>query len=169
MELYFNQVFAYPAYFSLALLVTMLLGIPISKLLDSTARQSDLQIGEPASAADEVWARLFEIPGKLGGQWIGQFERLLFLIAFTVRAPEAIFAWVAFKVAAKWDAWRNVYKIPDQMPKVGRAKVSDAEWLIARKKWGSRTYQRVIIGTAANITAAVVGIAVFQALIQFWP
>jgi len=159
-----TDIVAYPIQFILALLFTILCAIPISALLERVARQEDLQVKKPKGFPDEVWKTLMQTPGKEGGRWIGHFERLLFFVALTAGEVSLILAWAAFKVASKWDAWKNVYLVPDHLPRV-----DDAEWFLARTRWGSKTYQRVLIGTAANITAALLGLALFKALIYFVP
>ncbi len=93
------------------------------------------------------WSNLFDVPS--GGWQIGLFERNLFLLGITVGRPEIIFGWLVFKLGAQFQAWGNIVKIPDTLECI-----DDIEYLMAKKMWADRTYQRFVLGTALNITVA---------------
>jgi hypothetical protein len=83
------------------------------------------------------------------GRWLGWFERIGFFIALCVKMPEAIAMWLTFKLAAKWDAWNSIVKVPDTL-----REEEEREYLIFRRRWGEHRLMTFLIGTLANIVAA---------------
>lgn len=150
----------HPVQLIAGLAIALLLGFPIQALLGWVA--DAVPIPRPAKVSQERWADLTTIPGRRGGRAIGHLERFLFFAFVVSGTPELIVAWLAFKVASKWEAWSNVYKIPENFPDATKY-----ESLLARTRWGSRTFQRSIIGTAANLGAAILGLLVAYYLVRF--
>ena len=144
----------YPSQLLFALSVTLALGWPVGLILRAIERS--IVVPKPARISDDQWNLLTTIPGRVGGSWIGHIERFLFFVSITAALPELAVGWLAFKVASKWEAWGNVYKIP---PKLARS--TEFEWFLARTRWGSRTFQRSLIGTGANLAAAIIGATLF--------
>ncbi len=99
--------------------------------------------------------------GGGGAKFIGKLERLLFYIAILIHAPELIAAWIAFKLASKWETWNNMIKVPEKL-----TGVDQLEYLLARRRWGTKTYQRFLIGTILDFFAAIAGFALFYFLKQ---
>ena len=150
----------YPLHLLFALALTLALAVPIEALLKWIAKA--ITIPRPARITDQAWSDLTSIPGLRGGRWIGHLERFLFFVSLIAGAPELVVAWLAFKVASKWEAWSNIYKIPEEIP--GATKF---ESLLARTRWGSRTFQRSLVGTAANIAAAFIGLLAFHLTVLY--
>jgi hypothetical protein len=147
-------------------LLTIGLGIPIYFLMTWTS--SEIKIPRPRRIAEEDWKDITKIPGRWGGTLIGMFERVLFFGALL--SPSGGFVvggWLAFKVASKWEVWTNTYKIPDKFPGA-----TITESLVARTRWGSRTYQRFLLGTGANLISALLGVGTYKLLSEapqwFW-
>ena len=86
------------------------------------------------------------------GGVIGFLESLLFTIAIIVGYPVFIGAWLAFKVAAKWQTWAYVIRLSEL----------DAEDLASdefevRARFGTWLHARFIIGVLLNILISVIG------------
>jgi hypothetical protein len=56
--------------------------------------------------------------------------------------------WLAFKIAAKWEVWKNIHKFPDKFTD-DPSNILDE--LRARNEIGSITLSRFLIGTLGNI------------------
>ena len=147
-----QQLIAYPVQLAVAVIIVLLLEFPISTILDSIS--DHIKIEPPAGIDPDEWEDLIKIPGKHGGRWIGITERLLFFIVLWVSAPILVGAWLAFKVASKWESWSNLTRVPNELDDV----VSDLAYFKARTRWSSRTMQRFLVGTGLNLLAAFVGL-----------
>ncbi len=90
-----------------------------------------------------------------GGAILGHLERALFFVSLWGNVQIIVGAWLAFKVASKWDVWSNLIAVPKDLPDV-----DPVEYLLARRRWGARTLMRFLVGTAYNIVAAVVAVAI---------
>lgn len=99
-------------------------------------------------------------------RWLGRFEVTLFYICLFVKL-EGIGVWLAFKVAAKWESWANIMKMPKKI-KRGDRESDDFEYLIFRNGLATTVMQRFLIGTIGNILAAVVGMGLF-CIIRYLP
>ena len=95
------------------------------------------------------------------GRILGHLERLLFFIAIWQQAHVVVGAWLAFKVASKWNVWSNLIALPKELPTVDQI-----DYLIARRKWGAQTLMRFLIGTLYNIVAALVAVSVGKHLLE---
>jgi hypothetical protein len=92
-----------------------------------------------------------------GGQWIGHIERLaLFAVMFFAPsdAPAAVGVWLAFKVAAKWEAWHHMGHIPDEIKDVDPLRLA-----FARRIWAAQGYATFVVGTSVSVLLAVGGAA----------
>jgi hypothetical protein len=158
-----EQLIAYPAHFLIAIIIVLLLEVPIAAILDSISHR--IQINLPAGIDEKLWKKLVRIPGKRGGLWIGVTERLIFFVALWASAPILVGAWLAFKVASKWEAWTNLSRVPSKLDDAE----SDLEYFLARTRWSSRTMQRFLVGTGLNLIAAIIGLGVFFLLIELQP
>jgi hypothetical protein len=107
----------------------------------------------PNEATKEKWVALTE--GDEGGWVLGNLERLLFFGAFWMDAPTLTAAWLAFKVASKWNAWSNVISLPKTM-----SGIDELDFLIARRRWGSQLLTTFLVGTLANIVIGLLGMVV---------
>ena len=64
-------------------------------------------------------------------------------------------AWLAFKVASKWNAWTNITAVPKQV-----ADIDQLDLAIGRRRWASHVLTTFLVGTGYNVCAALVGAAV---------
>jgi uncharacterized membrane protein len=80
-------------------------------------------------------------------------ERLLYFGAFWNKEPLIITAWLAFKLASKWNVWTNVIAVPGKINQI-----DPLDYLIARRKWGSHLLLTFLIGTLSNLILAYVGV-----------
>jgi len=91
-----------------------------------------------------------------GGKLLGSLERFAFVSAFCFFEKDSyllIGGWLAFKIAAKWEAWGHIHKFPEKF-------TSDPdilEELQARNEIGSITLSRFLIGTLGNILVGYFG------------
>lgn len=86
---------------------------------------------------------------------LGHLERVLFFVALWLAQPMIIAGWLAFKVATKWDIWKNIVRVPEQDPVLFG---NQLDYLYARHVWGLRLQNTFLIGTIANMLAAFFGL-----------
>ena len=104
---------------------------------------------KPEALEQKPWEDLtYKVPG---GWRIGLLERLLFLAAFWAGNYTLIAGWLAFKVASKWETWKNIIHVPEKVENV-----SDLEWYIVRARLGSWILTRFWLGTLGNILIGLV-------------
>lgn len=128
-----------------AVVITTLLGLGVGPLVSGLVQQPK----HPEAIDDEVWKVMVE-RGK-AGMWIGFFERFVSLISFWIPAYTIVGGWLAFKLAAKWEAWKNVIRVPETMEGV-----SQLAWYRARVAYGSWLLSRFLVGTLVNVLIGAV-------------
>lgn len=133
------------------LLTIFFLGLGVGCLINRV--QKSICLLPPNEATKEKWATLTE--GNEGGWILGNLERLLFFGAFWVDAPSVIAAWLAFKVASKWNAWSNVISVPKELPGIDQL-----EYLVARRRWGSQLLTTFLVGTLSNVIIGYFGVII---------
>ncbi len=126
------------------LVVLALLAGPVAGLVERSA----LRPPRPEGLPDVLWKELLE--GADRGKWFGTLERWLLYFAFLVNAPALVAAWFAFKLASKWEVWKNVIRVPTQLDGM-----TDAEWFAFTHRFGSWVLQRFWVGTLANTLLAM--------------
>jgi hypothetical protein len=99
---------------------------------------------------DDVWKQLTQRGD--GGKWIGILERYFCLAVFWTGNGTLVAAWLAFKVASKWEVWKNINQVPSKLDGV-----ADADWFGLRAVYGSWILTRFWIGTLGNILAGLIG------------
>ena len=111
----------------------------------------------------DVWQRLIpEINDDKNispGSYLGWFERILFFGSAYSSKYEIIGVWLAFKVASKWESWKNVVQVPDELPEQ-KTDEDAIDWLQAKKAFGGWNMMRFQIGVILNIFIGV-GAAIF--------
>lgn len=106
----------------------------------------------------EWWGKLRAHP-KWSGIWVGILERIVFFWALLLEKRwEAVGVWVAFKVAAKWEAWNHMGYVPDKPDDKGS--VPSMVWAHARRVWAAQGYATFVVGTAANLLLAEIGVLI---------
>lgn len=117
----------------------------------------------PAKVDDEAWKGVIWTGKKedyVGGRWIGRFEVFMFLAALSFDKQIIIGAWLAFKVATKWEVWRNVVRVPETL------KCSEEiSWLQSRTAWGTWLLNRFLLGTIGNLAIAFVAFIAANSII----
>lgn len=157
-----EQALKFPVYLILGFIITLLFEFPINLVLEGITKKNPILT--PKNVDTEQWDKLMKIRGELGGKWLARLERILFFIGIWIAAYELIGVWLVLKVASKWEVWTNIFKVPDKLDGI-----DDLDYFIARTQWGTRTYQRFLLGTLLNLFAAIVGVAIFDLLIRLQP
>jgi len=98
----------------------------------------------PSESLKEKWTSLTQ--GDKAGAVLGYLERLAFFGAFWFDAAAMVAAWLAFKVASKWNVWSNVILVPKTI-----SGIDELDYLIARRRWGSQILMSFLIGTLFNV------------------
>jgi hypothetical protein len=114
-----------------AIVITIVLGLSVRCIVEGAVPKPI----RPTPMDEETWNGITE-PVQ-AGKWIGFFERLLLLMSFWTSQYTIVAGWFAFKVAAKWEAWANIIKLPatiDSIPELTwyRAKKQFGSWLLSR-------------------------------------
>lgn len=132
-----------------AVLLTVFFGLFVKQFLERVTR--DLELPPPKKVNAEDWKKVYK-PGKdqLATEWMGVLERFVFLAGFWLGKPAIIAGWLAFKVATKWEIWKNIIQVPATL---GEDKLS---YLQSRSAWGSLVFIRILIGTLSNLLIALV-------------
>ena len=93
-------------------------------------------------------------PPLTPADWLfGILERLIFFGSFVMAEPVVVAAWLVFKTAAKWKTWKSADKIHAEEAETMWTKKFDVPEMTMR-------YKAFLVGTAANIVAALAGVAV---------
>lgn len=135
----------------LGLLGTFILGFAVKPLM-ACAKKS-MPVPPPSTALAAQWTNLTS--GNEGGCVLGYLERILFFGAFWAEAHTVIGAWLAFKVASKWNVWSNVISVPEIIEGL-----DPINYLIARRCWGSQLLMTFLIGTLSNVIIGFLGVLV---------
>ena len=118
----------------------------------------EIPLPPPSSSSERQRAQWEELTlGNEGGVLIGWIERFMFFGALWLGAGAELLigAWLAFKVASKWNAWTNVTEVPQKLEGL-----DDLDFLIARRRWASNVLTTFLVGTGFNILVAILGAAV---------
>jgi len=141
----------------MAIFWLVIFGLVVNYLADFVTRwflgnaPSTIQLEPPSKALAKKWKEL--TAGNEGGAYLGYLERLLYFGAFWNNEPLIITAWLAFKLASKWNVWTNVIAVPEKIKKI-----DPIDYLIARRKWGSHMLVTFLVGTLSNLILAYVGV-----------
>ncbi len=162
----FNQILVYPLAYLVGLAVSILLGFPIGWILEYVS--NDISDKNPPYGRDpktfdaKDWQKKVKPPER-GGVVLGYFERTLYYFLFLLKAYFVIIAWLAFKVASKWEVWQNITQVPSEI-KHGE-NYDFTIW--DRRAWSSIVLQRFNIGTLANILAGLIGVFVTYLILNY--
>jgi hypothetical protein len=132
------------------LIIIFLLGLGVGPLIRCVQRSVTLE--PPDEEHKDKWIKLTE--GNEGGAMLGNLERLLFFGALWKGMPLLVGAWLAFKVASKWNVWSNIISVPKEI-----SGVDPIGYLNARRRWGSQLLSTFLVGTLANVIIAYIGVA----------
>jgi hypothetical protein len=141
--------------FIVGLTTTIILGFLVKPILENFIPKPV----KPKGLDDLIWDSLSE--RIEGGNVVGFFERVLFLIAFWLSQLPIIAVWLGFKIASKWEVWKNIIKLPDNLDDIPPLLLFDA-----RKRLGNSLFTRFIVGTLLNVLigamAAYIGLHFFD-------
>ena len=135
----------------LGLVAMTVLGFAVKPLVKHVQKAEPLL--PPNDAVKDKWEKL--VAGDEGGALMGPLERVLFFGAFWMNQPLVVAAWLAFKVASKWNAWTNIIAVPNSLEEI-----DDLDYLIARRRWGSQLLTTFLVGTLANVLVGFVAVAI---------
>jgi hypothetical protein len=125
--------------------LTLLIGLAVSPFL-----RTRIPFPEgPEGLGEKDWREIVE--RTAAGKWIGLFERLFFLAAFWLGQYVMVGGWLAFKMAAKWEVWKNIIQVPKDMEGI-----SSLNWYKARDNLGSYIFGRFLVGTLLNIFVGLI-------------
>jgi hypothetical protein len=143
--------------------IPFIMGIAVTFAL-GTLLPSFLDIAERGLTTENQWSELEGIPGGggylSGGYLIGLIERTLFFVAFYYEQPLLIGGILTFKVAAKWEAWKNIIQVPQKH--LNGFPNGAYRYFIFRRRWGGKLFNRFVVGTFSNILFALVGYGFYR-------
>jgi len=159
------KILSHPWSLALALLFLILVLFPIEAVLNYLRDRIQVPRPRGLSRADiATWTQIANTPGPAGGRWIGALERAFLFLAILASVPTLLIAWLAFKVATKWEVWTNLYRVPDKLPRLNQM-----DFFLARTRLGARVFQRFMVGTLFNLGSALVAYLLFLALSERFP
>jgi hypothetical protein len=139
----------------LGLFITFVLGMFSINMISLTKRELVAKVPEL-----NVDPRLKDaVTGaENAGAYIGLLERVLFFTALSMGAngPFIIAGYLGFKVAAKWEAWRNIVKVPRRLEDIAGGE-ENLDYFLLRKHWGSIRLSTFLVGTLYNMLCAMAG------------
>ncbi|SRR6266849_2885726 len=136
----------------IGLAATVLLGFGVGCLVRHVG-DSLGPLPPPNSETSDQWTKL--TAQKTGGWWIGLFERPIFFAAFWIPGAWPIVAsWLVFKLGFYWQS-ANFTAFPELPPGS-----KEADYLVAKRHFGTRHVSTALVGTAANLVLALVGVAI---------
>jgi hypothetical protein len=102
----------------------------------------------------EKWQLLVAHPEE-SGKWVGVVERFVFFFGIIGATWQLIGVWLVFKLAAKWEAWSNMARIPERFDNVNHLDLA-----LSRRVWAAQGYCTLVVGTALNFALAWLGVIV---------
>jgi len=109
----------------------------------------------PTNFNPDIWEQIIGRSDKnRAGKWLGILECLLFYVMIASTNYVAIAGWLAFKVAAKWEAWKNIVRFPDKIE--SEEKISELDFLRARTELGTWIMSKFLIGTMLNLFVGLI-------------
>lgn len=101
------------------------------------------------------------------GRPIGLLETIIYMFALISGNPAFIGGWLVFKVAAKWENWAHVVRLPE----LTTLDLNSPEFE-NRAKFASWLHSRFLIGVLLNIIVSVIGAwcyIQFEKICSGWP
>jgi len=135
----------------IGLAVTVLLGCGVGCLVRRVG-DSLGPLPPPSPALSTQWTEIAN--RNMGGCWIGFLERPMFFAAFWTTLWPILPSWLAFKLAFYWQS-ANFTALPPSLNTP-----EEANYLVAKDALGKHYVATALVGTAANIVLALIGVAV---------
>jgi len=125
----------------LGVLFAFISGLIIANILD------EINKNRPTLGEEENEYGKIKIPcSELADNWLGWTERLLSFTAAWLGQYVIIGGWLTFKIAAKWENWKNIIQINKR----------DMPSIKVRRYLGAYVYTRFLIGTGLNILSGII-------------
>ena len=110
------------------------------------------------SELEPFWAKLREM--HTAGKWIGHLERPIFFAAlWATNGWPIIASWLVFKLAYYWQG-ANFTAYPLEPPTK-----EQAAYIVAKRQIGTHHVATSLVGTAANILIALIGVTVGNSIV----
>jgi hypothetical protein len=136
----------YPGSYAIGFLITFLAGLTVRRI--KTRYIEEAPPGVP-----------YETRELKGGCFLGFLERTVYFLAMMVGVSQFIGAWLAFKVASKWQVWTTITKVDPVLDELN---------LGTRRRWQSHVLQSFLIGSLLNILYAGLGILIAEVIAYKW-
>jgi hypothetical protein len=134
----------------IGLAVTVILGLGVGPLIRCVG--NSLPLPPPSTTSADRWKYLTD--QQTGGAWIGRVESPIFFAACWLGAWLLIASWLVFKLGFYWQS-ANFTAFPATAPDE-----KELDYLIAKRLLGTHHVATALVGTGANIVAALVGTAI---------
>ena len=147
----------------IGLFATMILGVIVGCLVRRVGDSfGPLPLPRPGLKDSETpnkeWKKL--IGQRAAGGWIGIVEQPLFFAALWANSYWWLLpAWLVMKTAFYWQS-ANFTAFPESAPK----DEVEANYLVAKRQLGTHHVATALVGTGANILAALIGVAIGRAI-----
>lgn len=137
--------------FLAGLLFTFVCYFLINLFLSHSFSHEDWNLSEKNSITSEIFKRAFRIYDQIpfNVSILGFLEIIFYYIAIYLNLADLIVAWLAFKVASKWNTWSTIAKVPEHLQNV-----HGFDYLEAKNKVSAITLQRWFLGNLLNILGA---------------
>lgn len=144
----YSDIFAFIA----GIIMTLSVGYLSSIILEKVSSEIIGSIPAP-------WNSLFSSFHTTGGKWIGRIERIIFFTGFWMDRFEVVPVILTFKIAAKWESWKNIVQVSKDPPKKSPEDHPNEEtYFTARSLYASYVLTRFLWGTFSNIAAGAGGL-----------
>jgi hypothetical protein len=140
----------------LGFVVTAAIGWWVVPRVVKCVRDSFTPLPAPSDSEDvaKAWRELVDEERKTAGPWVGRVELPIFFAALWVQGGWPLLAsWLAFKLALYWQG-ANFTAFPTDAPNADHLR-----YLHAKRQLGTQHIAVTLVGTGANIIAAIVGVA----------
>ena len=148
----------------LAVLAALLIANLPALVVHPLFRQATHKPPPPRGVDAELWKQI--VDRTSAGWLIGLLERNLALAALWIGKETLIAGWFAFKLASKWEVFRDIVKVPESVDGL-----TTLEWFGARSQLGSWLLARFWIGTLTNLLLGLIGALVGLSLVgplRYW-
>ena len=145
------------AMIALGLAFTLLAGLGVKPFLKWLREEIPVPTISDDDDLNRLWREVQKHP-EASGTWVGVFERIVLFWAVWAGSWEAVGIWLAFKLAAKWEAWNQMGFVPDNP--TFEPSVAPLRWAAARRVWAAQGYATFVVGTATNLLLAATGASI---------
>lgn len=142
-----------------ALTIALVFGIPATFGVRRVVRAATPTLDKPTGIDQVTWSNL--VARTSGGPWIGGLELYLAIAAFSLGGETLVAGWLAFKLASKWEVWRNVVQVPSKLEEI-----PDLQWYGIRSAIGNYVLVRFWVGTLANVLGGLAAAVAGKALVR---